>query len=115
MRPLAERMVALRSESREREQRWQRIVMAVGSNGGGLAAAEVEGLRRQLERDRDQLRELIGSLVELGVQVKDLDRGLVDFPSEIDGQPALLCWQVGEERIAWWHAPEDGFAGRRPL
>jgi hypothetical protein len=115
VRDLAERMVALRAASREREARWQKVVLAVGSNGGSLPVREVKELRRQLEHDRELLRELVRGLVQLGVQVKDLDRGLVDFPSRIDGRPALLCWQVGEERIAFWHTPEEGFAGRRPL
>ena len=115
VRPLAERIVALRAASRERELRWQRVVMAVGSNGGGLPMREVQSLRERLERDRDDLRGLVRELVGLGVQVKDLERGLIDFPSVVDGQPALLCWQVGEERIAYWHTPEDGFAGRQPL
>ncbi len=115
VRDLAERMVALRAASREREARWQKVVLAVGSNGGSLPVREVKELRRQLEHDRELLRELVRGLVQLGVQVKDLDRGLVDFPSRIDGRPALLCWQVGEERIAFWHTPEEGFAGRRTL
>ena len=44
-----------------------------------------------------------------------MDRGLIDFPAEVDGQDALLCWHVGEARIGYWHSPDDGFAGRRPL
>jgi hypothetical protein len=61
------------------------------------------------------LNELIEELTALGVQVKDVDRGLLDFPSTVDGQDALLCWHVGEERIAYWHSPEEGYAGRRQL
>jgi hypothetical protein len=49
------------------------------------------------------------------VVVKDLDAGLVDFPSEREGELVLLCWQLGEERVAWWHTLEGGFAGRQPL
>ena len=48
-------------------------------------------------------------------QVKDPDRGLLDFPTVVEGRPALLCWQVGEERIEFWHTIEDGFAGRQPI
>jgi hypothetical protein len=51
----------------------------------------------------------------MGVQVKDPAQGLLDFPAVIDGQPALLCWQVGEQRIEFWHTMEGGFAGRQPL
>ena len=47
--------------------------------------------------------------------VKDLDTGLVDFPSARDGEDILLCWQLGEDEVACWHGHEDGFAGRRPL
>ncbi|MDQ3817790.1 MAG: DUF2203 domain-containing protein [Acidobacteriota bacterium] len=55
-------------------------------------------------------------LETLGVQLKDQDRGLIDFPSMRDGRVVLLCWQLGEgDRIEWWHDVEAGFAGRQPL
>jgi hypothetical protein len=55
-------------------------------------------------------------LHEVGVQLKDYSRGLVDFPSRRDGRVVLLCWQLGEpEEIEWWHEVEAGFAGRQPL
>jgi hypothetical protein len=58
----------------------------------------------------------VGQLEEMGVQLKDYERGLVDFPSLRDGRLVLLCWEWGEgDRIEWWHDPEAGFAGRRPL
>ena len=47
--------------------------------------------------------------------MKDLDSGLIDFPARHHGETVLLCWQLGEDEIAWWHRVEDGFAGRRPL
>jgi hypothetical protein len=58
---------------------------------------------------------LVDEVLALGVQVKDPAQGLLDFPAVIDGQPALLCWHVGEQRIEFWHTMEDGFAGRQPL
>jgi hypothetical protein len=55
-------------------------------------------------------------LHEMGVQLKDYSRGLIDFPSMRDGRVVLLCWQLGEpEYIEWWHEIEAGFAGRKPL
>jgi hypothetical protein len=58
----------------------------------------------------------VGQLEELGVQLKDYERGLVDFPSLRDGRLVLLCWQWGEgDQLEWWHDPEAGFAGRQPL
>ncbi len=56
------------------------------------------------------------ALDELGVQLKDYERGLIDFPSMRDGRVVLLCWQLGEgDHIEWWHDLETGFAGRQPL
>jgi Uncharacterized conserved protein (DUF2203) len=54
-------------------------------------------------------------LEELEVLVRDLDRGLVDFPSLVDGREVYLCWQLGEPEILHWHGLESGYAGRRPL
>ena len=54
-------------------------------------------------------------LEALDVVLRDPGRGLVDFPSIRDGAEVYLCWMPGEERVAWWHDPEAGFAGRRPL
>ncbi len=58
----------------------------------------------------------LGELESLGVQLKDFDRGLVDFPSLRDGRVVLLCWQLGEgDELEWWHDVDAGFAGRTPL
>jgi len=61
-----------------------------------------------------ELEALVGEVVALGVQVKDLDAGLIDFPSVRRGEEILLCWKLGEgDRISWWHDPVSGFRGRR--
>ena len=58
----------------------------------------------------------IAELEELGVQIKDFERGLVDFPSLREGRVVLLCWQLGEgDQLEWWHDVDAGFAGRTPL
>ena len=63
-----------------------------------------------------ELTAQIGELDTLGVQLKDFDRGLVDFPSMRDGRVVLLCWQMGEgDELEWWHDVEAGFAGRTRL
>ena len=63
-----------------------------------------------------ELSACTGELEALGVQLKDYDRGLIDFPSLRDGRVVLLCWQLGEgDRIEWWHDLETGFAGRQPI
>ncbi len=78
--------------------------------GGGL----LEGL--QYAKLLMDLTFQTGELEELGVQLKDFNRGLVDFPSLRDGRVVLLCWQIGEgDELEWWHDVEAGFAGRTPL
>ena len=63
-----------------------------------------------------ELTTTIGELEALGVQLKDFERGLVDFPSLRDGRVVLLCWQMGEgDELEWWHDVDAGFAGRTPL
>ncbi|HET9712277.1 MAG TPA: DUF2203 domain-containing protein [Pyrinomonadaceae bacterium] len=58
----------------------------------------------------------LSELETLGVQLKDFERGLVDFPSLRDGRVVLLCWQLGEgDEVEWWHDVDAGFAGRTPL
>jgi hypothetical protein len=63
-----------------------------------------------------ELAEASGELEELGVQIKDYGRGLIDFPAMREGRVVLLCWQMGEgDELEWWHDLEAGFAGRQPL
>ena len=63
-----------------------------------------------------EVGKLTTDLHDLGVQLKDYSRGLIDFPSMRDGRVVLLCWQIGEgDEIEWWHDVEAGFAGRQPL
>lgn len=83
---------------------------AAENGGGGI----VEGVQYAtiLANLTEQLTELEG----LGVQLKDFERGLIDFPSLRDGRIVLLCWQMGEgDELEWWHDVDAGFAGRTPL
>ncbi len=62
------------------------------------------------------LQEKLSFIISLGIQVKDVSRGLIDFPSERDGEIILLCWQLSEiDEIRWWHGLNDGYAGRKPI
>jgi hypothetical protein len=115
IRPLAERLAELVTELTPLQRQWQKILIAIGSNGGGLDHERAGQLRERLEAGQAEMHELTGEITSYGVQVKDPAQGLLDFPSLIDGEDALLCWHVGEPRIAFWHSPDDGFAGRRPL
>ncbi len=84
---------------------------------GGVQLDPIAMAARRAERDSilQRLKDVLGELDAAGVQIKDLERGLLDFPCRMNGRIVLLCWQLGEETIAYWHGAEEGFAGRKPI
>jgi hypothetical protein len=74
-----------------------------------------EQLQLEVTRLAEEIDGYIEELNDLGVLFKGFDTGLVDFASEIDGRPVLLCWQLGEESVRHWHERDAGFIGRQPL
>ena len=86
----------------------KRVRHTAPTNGGGEVGKQyweaLSALRRQIE-----------GLSELGVILRDPENGLIDFPTRMEGREAFLCWKIGEARVGYWHGPESGFAGRRPL
>lgn len=97
---------------REMQELSRRIFMA-----GGMHVDVAQAARRRTEREKalQEARDTLAEMDEIGVQVKDLEKGLLDFPSVMEGRDVLLCWMQGETEIGFWHTPEDGFAGRKPL
>ena len=90
---------------------------AAGVPGGGTvfnpnAAAAAKAQR---EKAVQRVKDAMAEIDAMGVQVKDLDIGLLDFPCEVDGQIVLLCWKLGEQSITHWHGVSEGFAGRKPV
>ncbi len=107
-------------------QRVQQAAMALQRAAHEYAVAQgrstAEVSPHELSRARPEVRAVIETLdgaieeiQDLGVEVKDLRLGLCDFPSEMQGEIVYLCWQTGEAEIGFWHATDEGFAGRRPL
>lgn len=84
-------------------------------NGHVVDADAVAEKRRRAESLVDMLNQDLSRMQEWGVEVKSVDEGLVDFPSEREGRIVYLCWRLGEEHIGWWHETWTGFAGRQPL
>ena len=115
VRPVAERLVAVRARMRELEQSQGELVTAIGGNGGGYAATDLNAAQAELAGLAEAAVACVERLDELGVTLKDLDLGLLDFPSERDGEDVLLCWHVGEESVLSWHGLEEGYAGRKPI
>jgi hypothetical protein len=115
VRPLVEQMVEHRRAHVEALERQEELETRIRGNGGGIPPAQLAEAAAEVERQARELARTVDDIAELGVQVKDLDEGLVDFPAFRRGETVLLCWQLGEEDIGFWHSVEDGFSGRRPL
>jgi hypothetical protein len=115
VRPVAESLVAHRRAFTVAAARRARLSLRISGNGGDFDPKEPSELEGQMEREAEAVARAVAELQGLGVLVKDLDRGLVDFPALHKGEEVLLCWQVGEEEVAYWHGLEEGFAGRKPL
>ena len=84
---------------------------------GGTHVDVVPIARRKAERAKAEQRakDALAEIDSIGVQVKDLDIGLLDFPCEVEGEIVLLCWKLGESSITHWHGTQEGFAGRKPI
>ncbi len=90
----------------------QRIYLAGGMR---VDAARVSQQRGELEAHLQRVRETVAEIDAIGVQVKDIDTGLLDFPCRVDDEVVLLCWRLGETAIEHWHTVEAGFKGRQPV
>src|SRR3954469_13684955 len=94
----------------------QELTHRIFLNGGTLVnvvhlAARKAAREKAIQRAKDAVAEIDAT----GVQVKDLDIGLLDFPCRVEGEIVLLCWKLGEQGITHWHGTEEGFAGRKPI
>jgi hypothetical protein len=117
LRPLLERLVEERRALVERAGELQAAQEVVTGNGGRVDAGRMAGLQEAVARSAAEVAALVEELQGAGVQVKDLDRGLIDFPARHpeSGETVLLCFELGEPGVEHWHDLEEGFAGRKRL
>ena len=108
LKELLDGVAVHRDAMREKVPHLEPILRAAGANGGGRVGSEygVEAYNLYLAIER---------INELGVLLKDLDTGLLDFPHEREGRVVFLCWHPPEENVAFWHEIEAGYRGRQPL
>ena len=90
------------------EQAHEALSDAAPSNGGGDAGTQVGQAFLEVRR-------LLLTLQEAGIVVRDIERGLIDFPALIDDREVYLCWELGEDEVAWWHELDAGYRGRQSL
>ena len=104
------------SASLRRIRSARQVVLSGGKRLKRGAALDGGGpLDKEYRQALSLLRREVQWMTDLGIVLRDPERGLVDFPSRLNGRDAFLCWKVGEERVGYWHGPDSGYAGRRPL
>ena len=106
--PLLERVLAARQRIVSAGDEVKRVLKTAKVNGGNQAASEIVTDQLALEKAALEIE-------SHGVQLKDINMGLLDFPAERDGKVVYLCWRYGEESVGWWHDTDDGYNGRQPL
>jgi hypothetical protein len=98
----------------EVEAEMQSLSHRIFLNGGThVDVVSVAGRKAERGKAEQRAKDALGEIDSIGVQVKDIDTGLLDFPCEVDGQTVLLCWKMGEKSITHWHGTQEGFAGRK--
>jgi hypothetical protein len=119
MLPLARAIVSditqLARDLRERHDRLTRLKPSERVSVGQAYEEEIQQVTADFERDQDRMRDYVKELADLGVELKDFDTGLIDFPSQMDNREVYLCWRLGEEEVAHWHEIDAGFSGRRKI
>jgi hypothetical protein len=106
--------VAAKARFRDAREKLEALSQRIMMRGGvAVDVGTVENLKTQRETGEKILRDSLGSLEGMSVLVKDLDTGLIDFPTLYEGQEVLLCWRMDEADINYWHDLESGFRGRR--
>ena len=107
LRPLLQRLRDAKDLLTD-EEAHEALSDAAPGNGGGEPATQVG-------ESFLEVRRLLGALQEAGIVIRDIDRGLVDFPAVLEGREVYLCWQLGEDEVDHWHDLEAGYGGRQPL
>src|ERR1700752_2626695 len=98
----------------EINQKFQEVNSRILLHGGLLVdIAPFAKLRAERDKLAEGIKDTVSEIGAMGVQIKDLDTGLLDFPCVVDGEVILLCWKMGEDTITHWHTPAEGFSGRK--
>jgi hypothetical protein len=114
--PCLEQARERKGEMDDLDQEFSQAVAKIMVLGGSIPPyRELAKKRAERERFKSEMLEAVNKIQETGCVVKDLDQGLVDFPSLLEGEEVYLCWKLGEEHIEYWHGIHEGFAGRKPL
>lgn len=110
-----DRMVPLRERLEAQQIELMSLMQQRSGNGAASRDQEIEESQKTMDDLAQQLRQDLQEITGRGILVRDIVRGLVDFPSDRDGQTIFLCWLRGEPQIDFWHGTIEGFGSRKPL
>ncbi|MBT9332844.1 DUF2203 domain-containing protein [Paracidobacterium acidisoli] len=113
---LLKRAIEAKQAAESLQEELQELSRRIFLSGGmRVNVADVRRRKAALDGLVQRAKDAVSEIDAIGVQVKDLETGLLDFPARLDGEVVLLCWKMGEERITHWHTLEAGFRGRQPI
>jgi hypothetical protein len=116
VRAIVQDIVVLYQDVSERKRRLDGLRKRPrGGKSSDPYREEVDQMRDDLEKDVARLEGFVAELEVMGIELKDPAAGVVDFPTEMDGETAYLCWQLGETEVQYWHDAETGIASKQPL
>ena len=115
LRPVVERMVQHRRNLTAAQVQQAELVTRIASNGGDMVPSDLHRLAETIQHESDAISACAQTIDDAGAQVKSLTDGLLDFPARRGDEVVLLCWQLGEDEIRYWHGTNEGFASRKPL
>lgn len=118
--PILESLLRTAMQGKKLIQEVEAELQALGGRifcSGGVTVDVLQVARRKAEREKavQSVKDSLAEIDATGVQVKDLDIGLLDFPCQVEDEVILLCWKLGEEKITHWHGVSEGFRGRKPI
>ncbi len=118
--PVLENMLRQAIEGKKRSEeidgQFQQVNSRIMMNGGVmLDIVPLARLRAERDKLTQSITDTLAEIAAMGVQIKDLDIGLLDFPCVVEGKVVLLCWKLGEDAITHWHGTDEGFASRKPI
>jgi len=113
LEPQLRRLRELYQAARRSQARLERLRERIRLSGGYYALPETTAIVQRIQRRESAFQRFLDSIQRLGVIVRDVETGLVDFPGELEGEPVYWCWKLDEARILYYHRPDEGFQGRK--
>lgn len=108
-------MSPLRAELVRQQEELLSLLRRRRNNGHSSSEEDISETQRVVSQLTRRLQDAVAEITNRGILVRDIGRGLVDFPADRNGDTVYLCWQRGEPTIDWWHPTDTGFGGRQPL